>query len=189
MARGSLDGPHSRLDGSQVTLSSPPLYYKPVPEALSKRRLDDMRSYESGKPARHINADDIYRYSFEDDFKFVDRGREHFAGIRPPHRERERQAALRQGGAGGGGGYGGRSGFGGGNRQGQRGGDRYGGDGPRRDGFRGARTGRDDDHSYRPTADRRPQGRGDEGRLGYDDPPPRRDRGWDDSREYRDSRH
>lgn len=185
------DASRGRLDGSLVTVASPQLYYRPVSEALSKRRLENMRSYEPRSP-RYINPNLINRYTFEDDYNFVDRGRENFVGIRPPHRERERQSSRPDdgGGGSGGGGRGPPGSRGGVGRPVPRGGDRYVGGGSRRDGAGSPRYWRDDDHMYRPDADRRQQGYGDEGRLSYNSPTPRSERGgWDDPRDYRDRRY
>ncbi|KAG6139885.1 hypothetical protein E4U38_007823 [Claviceps purpurea] len=77
----------------QYTHTQPAVAFSLVSENLAEKRLANMRSYyvRDKRPlGREIN-----RYSFEDGFSFVDRGREIFEGIRPPHRER----------GGGGGGY------------------------------------------------------------------------------------
>ncbi|KAG6276826.1 hypothetical protein E4U47_007858 [Claviceps purpurea] len=77
----------------QYTHTQPAIAFSLVSEDLAEKRLANMRSYyvRDKRPlGREIN-----RYSFEDGFSFVDRGREIFEGIRPPHRER----------GGGGGGY------------------------------------------------------------------------------------
>ncbi|KAG6150596.1 hypothetical protein E4U37_005942 [Claviceps purpurea] len=84
----------------QYTHTQPAIAFSLVSEDLAEKRLANMRSYyvRDKRPlGREIN-----RYSFEDGFSFVDRGREIFEGIRPPHRER---------GGGGGGGGGGGSGY------------------------------------------------------------------------------
>ncbi|KAG6141746.1 hypothetical protein E4U12_004422 [Claviceps purpurea] len=80
----------------QYTHTQPAVAFSLVSEDLAEKRLANMRSYyvRDKRPlGREIN-----RYSFEDGFSFVDRGREIFEGIRPPHRERG-------GGGGGGSGY------------------------------------------------------------------------------------
>ncbi|KAG6060515.1 hypothetical protein E4U32_003447 [Claviceps aff. humidiphila group G2b] len=92
----------------QYTHTQPAVAFSLVSEDLAEKRLANMRSYyvRDKRPlGREIN-----RYSFEDGFSFVDRGREIFEGIRPPHRER--------GGGGGGGGRGGMRGDGGRGRRG-----------------------------------------------------------------------
>ncbi|KAK3323631.1 hypothetical protein B0T19DRAFT_210620 [Cercophora scortea] len=73
----------------QSTDTRPSLSFKPVPEELGQRRLENMRSYYTLDRYRDMGrADEINRYTFEDQDSFVDRGREVFVGIRPPHRER-----------------------------------------------------------------------------------------------------
>ncbi|KAG5990400.1 hypothetical protein E4U52_004628 [Claviceps spartinae] len=92
----------------QYTHTQPAVAFSLVSEDLAEKRLANMRSYyvRDRRPlGREIN-----RYSFEDGFSFVDRGREIFEGIRPPHRER--------GGGGGGGSRGGMRGDGGRGRRG-----------------------------------------------------------------------
>ncbi|KAG5964720.1 hypothetical protein E4U58_003097 [Claviceps cyperi] len=104
----------------QYTHTQPAIAFSFVSEDLAEKRLANMRSYylRDKRPlGREIN-----RYSFEDGFLFVDRGREIFEGIRPPHRERGgvgvsggRGGMRGRRGGGGGGGVGG-SGSGGGYR-------------------------------------------------------------------------
>lgn len=89
------------------THSRPPISYQMVSEDLARSRLDNMRSYYSRDRSRDLGRD-INRYSFENGDSFVDRGKEVFEGIRPPHREAERR------GPGGGGGGSSRQGGGGG---------------------------------------------------------------------------
>ncbi|KAI8687072.1 hypothetical protein LRP88_13562 [Fusarium phalaenopsidis] len=90
---------------SKRTNSRPAIYYQPVSEDLASRRIDNMRSFYSTDRDRDFGRD-INRYSFEDGASFVDRGKEVFEGIRPPHRERaverERRGGRRRGGRGGG---------------------------------------------------------------------------------------
>ncbi|RMJ06498.1 hypothetical protein CDV36_013907 [Fusarium kuroshium] len=92
---------------SKRTNSRPAIYYQPVSEDLASRRIDNMRSFYSTDRDRDVGRD-INRYSFEDGASFVDRGKEVFEGIRPPHRERaverERRGGRRRGGGGRGGG-------------------------------------------------------------------------------------
>ncbi|KAG6214802.1 hypothetical protein E4U34_005973 [Claviceps purpurea] len=105
----------------QYTHTQPAIAFSLVSEDLAEKRLANMRSYyvRDKRPlGREIN-----RYSFEDGFSFVDRGREIFEGIRPPHRERG------GGGGGGGGGRGGMRGDGGRGRRGGGGGGGLGGSG------------------------------------------------------------
>jgi SAP domain-containing ribonucleoprotein len=75
-----------------VTRANPPLQYRPVPEELAQRRLANMLSYYTKDRHRDLGREDeINRYTFENGDAFVDRGKEVFIGIRPPHRERERR--------------------------------------------------------------------------------------------------
>lgn len=93
----------------QQTRARPSISFQLTSAELVKRRLDNMRSFytlDRGRPlGREIN-----RYSFESGATFVDRGKEIFEGIRPPHRERGRGGKF--GGRGRGGGGGGRGGGG-----------------------------------------------------------------------------
>ncbi|KAG5936449.1 hypothetical protein E4U59_005004 [Claviceps monticola] len=103
----------------QYTHTQPAIAFSLVSDDLAEKRLANMRSYyvRDKRPlGREIN-----RYSFEDGSSFVDRGREIFEGIRPPHRER--------GGGGGGGGRGGMRGDSGRGRRGGGGGGGFGGSG------------------------------------------------------------
>ncbi|CAH0001420.1 unnamed protein product [Clonostachys byssicola] len=109
------------------TQAQPVIGYTPVSEDLARRRLDNMRSFYKRDVDRRDLGRDFNRYSFEDGDGFVDRGKEVFEGIRPPHRERDRPArggsrAGPRGGGFGGGGFGGRRG---GPPPHRRGGDRY----------------------------------------------------------------
>ncbi|KID98448.1 SAP domain-containing protein, partial [Metarhizium majus ARSEF 297] len=79
--------PHPPSGEAQFTRARPSLAYHLVPEDLARRRVQNMRAFYT----RDLNRDlgrEINRYSFEDSDSFVDRGREIFEGIRPPHRER-----------------------------------------------------------------------------------------------------
>ncbi|KAK3390993.1 hypothetical protein B0H63DRAFT_557864 [Podospora didyma] len=81
--------------GFEATRTFPHIEYKPVSEELAQRRLTNMRSHYTRDKYRNLGREDeINRYTFEQHDTFVDRGKEVFVGIRPPHRERER----RQGG-------------------------------------------------------------------------------------------
>ncbi|KAM5348302.1 hypothetical protein ACJ41O_008126 [Fusarium nematophilum] len=89
------------------TDARPAVHYQPVSEDLARRRIDNMRSFYTSDRDRDLGRE-INRYSFEDGASFVDRGKEVFEGIRPPHRERamerERRGGRRRGRGGGGGG-------------------------------------------------------------------------------------
>lgn len=129
----SLDNPGSN---QRLTRADPPLNFQPAPEGLARRRLSNMRSYYKPGVSRREMGRDYNRYSFQQEDVFVDRGKEVFEGIRPPHRER----AMR---GGRGRGFGGFGGYGGGRRgppMHPRGGDSYvpGGGGGRR-GYRDSR--------------------------------------------------
>ncbi|KAJ9148931.1 Protein THO1 [Pleurostoma richardsiae] len=83
---------------AQFTKASPSIRFVPVDEELARRRIDNIHSYVSKDRNRDLGAaGDINRYTFEDKDSFVDRGREVFIGIRPPHREREKRERERQG--------------------------------------------------------------------------------------------
>ncbi|KAK2676148.1 SAP domain [Fusarium oxysporum f. sp. vasinfectum] len=81
------------------TNTRPVIDYQPVSEDLARRRIDNMRSYYTNDRNRDVGRE-INRYSFENGTSFVDRGKEVFEGIRPPHRERamgrERRGGRRQ---------------------------------------------------------------------------------------------
>ncbi|KAF9766138.1 hypothetical protein IL306_001495 [Fusarium sp. DS 682] len=89
------------------TNTRPFINYQPVSEDLARRRIENMRSYYTNDRSRDLGRE-INRYSFENGTSFVDRGKEVFEGIRPPHRERtmgrERRGGRRRGRGGGGGG-------------------------------------------------------------------------------------
>ncbi|KAL3590253.1 hypothetical protein FPOAC2_12440 [Fusarium poae] len=96
---------------SKRTNARPVIYYQPVSEDLARRRIDNMRSYYTSKRDGDDFGREINRYSFENGTSFVDRGKEVFEGIRPPHRERggagrerrDRRGGRRRRGGGGGG--------------------------------------------------------------------------------------
>ncbi|KAH6856426.1 hypothetical protein B0I37DRAFT_412353 [Chaetomium sp. MPI-CAGE-AT-0009] len=76
----------------KTTRAHPPLQYKPISEDIAARRLDNMNAHITRDRHRDLGPpEDINRYTFEDGDLFVDRGKEAFIGIRPPHRERERR--------------------------------------------------------------------------------------------------
>ncbi|KAK2046512.1 SAP domain-containing protein [Colletotrichum somersetense] len=82
----------------RTTRASPPISYQPVSDDLGARRIRNMRSHYTTEIDRDLGSEtEINRYTFENGDKFVDRGKENFVGIRPPHREAER----RRQGAGG----------------------------------------------------------------------------------------
>jgi hypothetical protein len=116
------DRPPPPAPGSLTTRSRPPISYQPVPAPLAKRRIENMESHYTRDTKRYLGRE-INRYYFEDGDKFVDRGKEVFEGIRPPHKERGGGFRGRGGGGGRRGGDGARRGGGGGGRP--RGGDRY----------------------------------------------------------------
>ncbi|KAK4237744.1 hypothetical protein C8A03DRAFT_34266 [Achaetomium macrosporum] len=76
----------------RITRTNPPLEYKPVSEDVAERRLANIHAHITKDRYRDLGRpDEINRYTFEDGDLFVDRGKEAFIGIRPPHRERERR--------------------------------------------------------------------------------------------------
>ncbi|KAK4041166.1 hypothetical protein C8A01DRAFT_15041 [Parachaetomium inaequale] len=156
------DRDYDRGRENKTTRAYPPLQYKPVSEEVAARRLDNMNAHITKDRRRDLGRpDEINRYTFEDGEDFVDRGKEAFIGIRPPHRERERR----------------RMGIGRGGPAGNRGGpSRRRTPSPRRpvrndDGYRGGGGGRNDfDRSYRDrNDDRRDRGFGRD-RFGDDVP-------------------
>lgn len=97
----------------QQTRARPAVSYQLTSSELAKRRLDNMRSFYTRDLERNLGRE-INRYSFESGDAFVDRGKEIFEGIRPPHRERGGRGRGKFGGRGRGGGGGrGRGGGGG----------------------------------------------------------------------------
>ncbi|KAL7893654.1 hypothetical protein HDV64DRAFT_261999 [Trichoderma sp. TUCIM 5745] len=93
---GAGSGPGGRLSTSPLdhvvekTHSWPPISYQMVSEDLARTRLDKMRSHYTRDKFRDFGRE-INRYSFENGDVFVDRGKEVFEGIRPPHREGDRR--------------------------------------------------------------------------------------------------
>ncbi|OAA68945.1 SAP domain protein [Cordyceps fumosorosea ARSEF 2679] len=109
--------PPSDLDYElQRTRARPVITFQRVAPTLARRRVDNMRSFYTADSRRPLGRD-FNRYSFESGDGFVDRGKEVFEGIRPPHRER---GGRRGGGGRLGGKFGGGRGGGGGRRS-----DRY----------------------------------------------------------------
>ncbi|KAI5463119.1 hypothetical protein BGZ63DRAFT_412787 [Mariannaea sp. PMI_226] len=92
--------------GYQTTQARPTIRYQCVSQDLANRRMEKMRSHYTTDRDRDFGRE-INRYSFDGD-AFVDRGKEIFEGIRPPHRERAIERERRGFGGGGGGGGGGR---------------------------------------------------------------------------------
>jgi SAP domain-containing ribonucleoprotein len=93
-----LQGGVTPQEGAKTTRALPSLLYRPQSEDVARRRIDNMRSYYTKDMHRDMGpVEDINRYTFENVDAFVDRGKEVFVGIRPPHRERHMR-----GGAGGG---------------------------------------------------------------------------------------
>ncbi|KAI9897055.1 hypothetical protein N3K66_008077 [Trichothecium roseum] len=82
------------------TRSGPFIEYRLVGEELARRRLASIRAHYASDAPRRNPGDDLNRYSFENGDGFVDRGKEVFEGIRPPHRERGRGGDRRGGGHG-----------------------------------------------------------------------------------------
>ena len=107
---GPADAPYER------TRAQPEIHYQTVSDELADRRLRNMRSFYTRDTDRPLGRE-INRYSFENGDAFVDRGKEIFEGIRPPHRERDGRGGggggrgMRRGGGGGGGFRGGRPPF------------------------------------------------------------------------------
>lgn len=86
------------------TRAQPVIAYQMVSDELAARRTENMHSFYTRDTDRDLGRE-INRYSFEDGDSFVDRGKEVFEGIRPPHRERGGGRDRRGNGRGG---YGGR---------------------------------------------------------------------------------
>ncbi|CCF32286.1 SAP domain-containing protein [Colletotrichum higginsianum] len=79
----------------QTTRASPPISFQPVSDDLGARRIRNMRSHYTTEIGRDMGPEtDINRYTFENGDKFVDRGKENFVGIRPPHREGDRRRQM-----------------------------------------------------------------------------------------------
>jgi hypothetical protein len=92
-----LQGGVAPQEGFKATRALPSLLYKPQSEDIVRRRIDNMRSSYTKDRYRDMGpVEDINRYTFENVDSFVDRGKEVFVGIRPPHRERQ----MRAGGGG-----------------------------------------------------------------------------------------
>ncbi|CAK7264592.1 hypothetical protein SEPCBS57363_001153 [Sporothrix epigloea] len=124
-------------DEIRTTRTLPALKYQPISLDVARRRQETIRlhtmprpdgeTHRSPSPGPSRDGQSHYtkthnRYTFEQGDKLIDRGPEQFDGIRPPHRELERQRqhrnfgpTSRNGGSGNGGGRGNRIGGGGGN--------------------------------------------------------------------------
>ncbi|KFA77190.1 hypothetical protein S40288_04611 [Stachybotrys chartarum IBT 40288] len=81
---------HFEGGAPERTRAFPVITYQTVSEDVARRRIANMRSFYTTDKKRRLGRD-INRYSFENGDAFVDRGKEIFEGIRPPHRERERR--------------------------------------------------------------------------------------------------
>lgn len=77
------------------TQTHPRLSYTPLSEDVARRRIDNMRSFYSRNPPIDLGKD-YHRFTFENADAFVDRGREVFIGIRPPHRQKEHEDRVRR---------------------------------------------------------------------------------------------
>lgn len=88
--RPPLDNP-----GTLQTQAHPRLAYAPLDEDVVRRRIDNMRSFYARDPPSDLGKD-YHRFTFENADAFVDRGREVFIGIRPPHRQKEHEERLRR---------------------------------------------------------------------------------------------
>ncbi|KAI1450350.1 hypothetical protein F5Y02DRAFT_112428 [Annulohypoxylon stygium] len=85
----------ARLDQSgQTTRAFPTVTYQPVSDELVRRRLETISAAKTKESGRDFGKE-YKRYYFENGDTLVDRGPEIFLGIRPPHRERERQRGQR----------------------------------------------------------------------------------------------
>ncbi|KAI8958682.1 hypothetical protein F5Y11DRAFT_335495 [Daldinia sp. FL1419] len=85
-----------RLDQPGLsTEARPRVKYQPVSEDLARRRLDTIAAAKTKDFDRDFGKD-YKRYYFENGDTLVDRGPEIFLGIRPPHRERQRERDQRR---------------------------------------------------------------------------------------------
>ncbi|KAK4465243.1 apoptotic chromatin condensation inducer in the nucleus [Cladorrhinum samala] len=100
--RGARQSRYEQEGGDwKTTYAGPPLTWKPVSEELAKRRIEHMRSHYTTDRYRDMGREDeINRYTFENVDRFVDRGKEVFIGIRPPHRQAERDRLAGKTGGG-----------------------------------------------------------------------------------------
>lgn len=80
---------------TQQTRAQPSLFYSPLSEDVARRRIDNMRSFYARDTPPDLGKD-YHRFTFESTDSFVDRGREVFIGIRPPHRQKEHEERLQR---------------------------------------------------------------------------------------------
>lgn len=93
--RGGGSRPPFQNPSIRQTDTTPQLTYTPKDEDVARRRMGNMRSFYSRDPPVDLGKD-YHRYTFESADAFVDRGREVFIGIRPPHRQKEHEERLRR---------------------------------------------------------------------------------------------
>ncbi|KAJ4423005.1 hypothetical protein N0V82_002272 [Gnomoniopsis sp. IMI 355080] len=93
--RGGGGRPPFQNPNIRHTETSPQLAYTPKDEDVARRRMENMRSFYSRDPPVDLGKD-YHRFTFESADAFVDRGREVFIGIRPPHRQKEHEERLRR---------------------------------------------------------------------------------------------
>lgn len=93
--RGGGGRPPYQHPNVRQTETSPPLAYTPKDEDVARRRVENMRSFYARDPPADLGKD-YHRFTFESADAFVDRGREVFIGIRPPHRQKEHEERLRR---------------------------------------------------------------------------------------------
>lgn len=93
--RGRGGRPPFENPGTLQTQAHPRLSYTPLDEDVARRRIDNMQSFYSRDPPSDLGKD-YHRFTFENVDAFVDRGREVFIGIRPPHRQKEHEERLRR---------------------------------------------------------------------------------------------
>ncbi|KAJ4389874.1 hypothetical protein N0V93_007346 [Gnomoniopsis smithogilvyi] len=93
--RGGGGRPPFQNTNIRHTETSPQLAYTPKDEDVARRRMENMRSFYSRDPPADLGKD-YHRFTFESADAFVDRGREVFIGIRPPHRQKEHEERLRR---------------------------------------------------------------------------------------------
>ncbi|KAI0206455.1 hypothetical protein F4808DRAFT_407337 [Astrocystis sublimbata] len=92
-------GRPERIDpGFVKTEAGPPVLYRPVTSELAQRRLDILANAKDPRYSYDEPDKAYHRYYFERDDHLVNRGPEIFLGIRPPHREKERQMGRAGGG-------------------------------------------------------------------------------------------
>ncbi|PSR80642.1 hypothetical protein BD289DRAFT_373642 [Coniella lustricola] len=92
--RAAFDGFNSPQ--TQQTQIQPSLFFTPQNEDVARTRIQNMRSFYSREVPSDLGKD-YHRFTFENVDSFVNRGREVFIGIRPPHRQREHEERLQRG--------------------------------------------------------------------------------------------